>query len=263
MIFYKSQGSASKMKKTLFLTTSILSLFFFLASSAKAACFVHYYSCDTSDVCCDFPTWQCSEGYCRDNQPHCGQYPYPCCSSPNPQCITGENCTNGYCLASCGVSGGRCCEVPPHSYYCQTTGEVCNSGGYCVAPTPTSPPSVPDDGGSRRDGGESEEGIDFNKIKDALVTAVPGIKSEFLPDSSPNVSGIISIILPYLFVIAGLLLLFYLIYGGFHMMIAANDEKGLAEAKGKITNALVGFMLLFVSYWLVQILGHIFGITIF
>jgi hypothetical protein len=47
------------------------------------------------------------------------------------------------------------------------------------------------------------------------------------------------------------------------MMIAANDEKGLAEAKGKITNALIGFLLLFVSYWLVQIIGHILGIQIF
>jgi len=273
------------MKKTLFLTISILSFFFLLASSAKAACFVHYYSCDASDVCCDFPTWQCSEGYCRDNQPHCGQYPQPCCLSPNPQCITGENCTDGYCQTAtptpscgqhgqqccptepkcifsseiclggscypppapypCGNSGDRCCEDQP---YCHTVGEVCTSDGYCLTPTP-----APESGG----------GIDFTKIKEALVTAVPSIKSEFLPDSSPNVSGIISIILPYLFVIAGLLLLFYLIYGGFHMMIAANDEKGLAEAKGKITNALVGFLLLFVSYWLVQILGYILGIQIF
>jgi len=47
------------------------------------------------------------------------------------------------------------------------------------------------------------------------------------------------------------------------MMIAANDEKGLAEAKKKITYALVGFLLLFVSYWLVQILEYILGISIF
>jgi len=80
--------------------------------------------------------------------------------------------------------------------------------------------------------------------------------------ASSQVGTIISTILPYLFVIAGLLLLFYLIYGGFHMMIAANDEKGLAEAKGKITNALVGFVLLFLSYWLVKLVGFILGIQI-
>ena len=117
-------------------------------------------------------------------------------------------------------------------------------------------------GGSGASGGDNA--IDFESITRNLKPTL-GIKDVFLPSSSTstNVGGIITIILPYLFVIAGLLLLFYLIYGGFHMMIAANDEKGLAEAKGKITNALVGFLLLFISYWLVQILGHIFGIAIF
>jgi len=104
--------------------------------------------------------------------------------------------------------------------------------------------------------------IDFGEIQKG-VTINPQFRVTNESTSASKVGGIISLILPYLFVIAGLLLLFYLIYGGFHMMIAANDEKGLAEAKGKITNALIGFLLLFVSYWLVQILGHIFGIQIF
>lgn len=104
--------------------------------------------------------------------------------------------------------------------------------------------------------------IDFNKLKEALITVAPDIKPIFLPGPTTNVGEIISIILPYLFVIAGLLLLFYLIYGGFHMMIAANDEKGLVEAKGKITNALTGFILLFISYWLVKLIGFVLGISI-
>ena len=121
-------------------------------------------------------------------------------------------------------------------------------------------PQVKADSGASGDEGS----INFGQVQ---ATGFPGLKDAFkIPSgatAASKVGGIISTILPYLFVIAGLLLLFYLIYGGFHMMIAANDEKGLAEAKGKITNALVGFLLLFVSYWLVQILGHIFGIQIF
>lgn len=104
--------------------------------------------------------------------------------------------------------------------------------------------------------------LNFEEIQKG-VTINPQFRVTNESTAASKVGGIISMIMPYLFVIAGLLLLFYLIYGGFHMMIAANDEKGLAEAKGKITNALVGFMLLFVAYWLVQILGHIFGIAIF
>ncbi len=100
--------------------------------------------------------------------------------------------------------------------------------------------------------------IDFGKIQEAI----PSLKPEFKGGAS-SVGAIISLILPYLYIIAGLMLLFYLLLGGFHMMTAGSDEKGLVEAKGKITNALIGFLLLFVSYWLVQILGHILGMQIF
>jgi len=100
--------------------------------------------------------------------------------------------------------------------------------------------------------------IDFDQLNDAI----PGLKTPFQPTSAPNVGEIVDTILPYLFVVAGLILLVMLIYGGFHMMIAANDQKGLQEARGKITNALVGFLLLFISYWLVQIMGVIFGVDL-
>lgn len=102
------------------------------------------------------------------------------------------------------------------------------------------------------------QAIDFNQLKDAI----PSLKPEFQPGGG-DVAGIINIIIPYLFVIAGLILLFMLIYGGFHMMVAANDPKGLQEARAKITNALVGFLLLFISYWLVQIIEVIFGVSFF
>lgn len=100
--------------------------------------------------------------------------------------------------------------------------------------------------------------IDFNQLNNA----VPGLKSVFTQGAS-GVMPILSDILKYLYVFAGLLLLFYLIYGGFHMMIAAKDEKGLVEARGKITNALVGFLLLFLSFWIVQIMEYVLGIQIF
>ena len=187
-----------------------------------------YQTHDQPCVSSDLPAsrWKCVGGNC-----------YPCTASES--CLY-EN--SSMCNQAC-TSPPTSTPIPPRS-----------------TATPTPPPF--DGGGSRRDGGASEEGIDFEGIAKDLKPTL-GLKDIFLPGPATNVTEIISAILPYLFVIAGLLLLFYLIYGGFHMMIAANDEKGLAEAKGKITNALVGFMLLFVSYWLVQILGYILGIQIF
>lgn len=75
-----------------------------------------------------------------------------------------------------------------------------------------------------------------------------------------TIGTVFTAILPWIFTIAGILLLLYLLYGGFHLMISGGDPKVVAEAKGKITNALVGFIIIFVAYWLVSIVGQIFGL---
>lgn len=76
----------------------------------------------------------------------------------------------------------------------------------------------------------------------------------------PTIGGILSALLPYIFVLAGLMLLIYLILGGFQLMTSGGDPKATEAAKGKITNAVVGFLIVFLSYWLVQILQTIFGL---
>ncbi len=102
--------------------------------------------------------------------------------------------------------------------------------------------------------------IDFGALGQQL--GVAGLKEPFLTGSANNVSEIVNILLPYLFVFAGLLLLSYLIAGGFQLMTSANNEKGVAAAKAKITNAVIGFLLLFVSFWLVQIIEVILGVQL-
>lgn len=78
-----------------------------------------------------------------------------------------------------------------------------------------------------------------------------------------NLGDIISAVIPYLFGAAGFLLLLYLIWGGFSYMLSGGDPKAAESAKQKITNALVGFVIIFVAYWLVQLLGMMFGISQF
>lgn len=97
--------------------------------------------------------------------------------------------------------------------------------------------------------------IDF----DALRGALPARPDSLVTRSDLKVGVIISELLPYLFVLAGLALLVYLIYGGFQLMTSGGDPKAMESAKGKITNAIVGFIIIFVAYWLMQILQIIFG----
>ncbi len=75
-----------------------------------------------------------------------------------------------------------------------------------------------------------------------------------------NLGAVISALLPYLFTGAGLLLLLYLIFGGLQLMLSRGDPKAVESAKGKITGALIGFVIVFVAYWLVQIIASILGL---
>jgi len=80
--------------------------------------------------------------------------------------------------------------------------------------------------------------------------------------ANATIGDIFSAALPLVFVFAGLGVFIYIIYGGLHLMISGGDPAGIAEAKGKITNALVGFLIIFCSYWLIQILEIIFHLKI-
>jgi hypothetical protein len=90
---------------------------------------------------------------------------------------------------------------------------------------------------------------------ECIINPPPGFKAEFT-----SIGTIISALLPYLFVLAGLMLFVYLILGGFQLMTSGGDPKRAESAKGKITGAVIGFIIIFVSYWLVQILQVIFGL---
>ena len=104
--------------------------------------------------------------------------------------------------------------------------------------------------------------IDFEKMQDAI----PGLKNQFKFTNNESAlgkfGGIITSILPYIYVAGGFALFFFLVSGGLQMMTSASNEKGVTAAKNKITSALVGFILLFVSYWLVKIIEIIFGVNL-
>ncbi len=77
-----------------------------------------------------------------------------------------------------------------------------------------------------------------------------------------NLGEIISEGLKVVYVLAGIILLVYLIMAGFQMMTGANDPKAKESAGKSITNAVIGFFILFVSYWVIQIVEVVLGISI-
>lgn len=76
-----------------------------------------------------------------------------------------------------------------------------------------------------------------------------------------TIGDIVSVLLGYIFPIAGLLMLLYLLYGGFQFLTSAGNPQKAQAAKGAITMAIVGFIIIFAAYWITQLLGRILGLS--
>lgn len=98
------------------------------------------------------------------------------------------------------------------------------------------------------------------KVGDYNIPDIPGTK---FPVATASLGSIITELLKYLFPLAGLALFAYLVWGGFSFLTSGGDPKAMEQAKGKITNAIVGFLIIFLAYWIVQIFEFIFKISVF
>lgn len=86
--------------------------------------------------------------------------------------------------------------------------------------------------------------------------AIPGTGTRF---GGGQIGFIIGAAVPYIFAAAGIGLLLMIISSGFTMMLAAGDAKKLEAGKSRLTQAVVGFLIVFAAYWIVQLAGVIFG----
>ena len=102
-----------------------------------------------------------------------------------------------------------------------------------------------------------------------LALKIPGY-SQDIPENQTGLqkftgkapADIVNSLVQYLFVIAGLILLFLLIFGGFELMTSAGDPEKIKKAQAKITSAIVGFLIIFLSYWIAQALGIMLGFNL-
>jgi hypothetical protein len=78
-----------------------------------------------------------------------------------------------------------------------------------------------------------------------------------------TIGDVLTALLPYIFVLAGIILFGYLIMGGFAFLTSAGDPEKIKTAQKKLVNAIIGFVIIFAAYWLVQILEEVLGIGIF
>lgn len=76
--------------------------------------------------------------------------------------------------------------------------------------------------------------------------------------------ALVTVIVQNAFVLAGVISFLLLVFGGFGVIIAAGsgDTKQLEKGKQTITYAVLGLILVVTSYWIIQIIETVSGISL-
>lgn len=75
-----------------------------------------------------------------------------------------------------------------------------------------------------------------------------------------SIGSIFNILLPIIFSIAAIILFFILMWGGFDLVMSRGEQEKISAARSKITAGIIGFVLLVLSFFLVQVLSYVFGL---
>lgn len=212
------------------------------------------------------PVYECLPGYrsvegnggfyfCHANAvPLCGGYSYPAGGLNTVPCVHPISAIE---VAQC-ASGFELDNLQGSVLNCKRIGQTDSA----PQPEPIDPNlGSPDDGLVT---GEFLYDIDpLNPTSghqgEGLVNAAQQLL-RFITFQSP--AGILNTLIPYLFVFAGLILFVMLLWGGFEMLTGAATPKSTEAGKQRITAALIGFILLFISYWIAQIVQFITGVNV-
>lgn len=98
------------------------------------------------------------------------------------------------------------------------------------------------------------------------LLAQVNIQDNFPPATKFTTPGaLISVILKNVYTLAGILLLVLLIFGGFSVIMGAGqgDPKKAGQGKKAATAAVIGFLIIFTSYWIIKLVEFITGVNIF
>lgn len=78
-----------------------------------------------------------------------------------------------------------------------------------------------------------------------------------------NLSKLLNQVLPTVMVVASLVCLAILLTGSFTYVTSSGEPEKIKKARNTITYSIMGLILIFLSYLMVQVVSYITGITLF
>ncbi len=98
--------------------------------------------------------------------------------------------------------------------------------------------------------------LSYNLVMNLLAI---NIQEDFAPAQKFNdIGSVVSLITTNLFLLAGIILFIGIILGGFKLMTGGTSDQ-LESGKKTLTYSAIGFILIFVSYFLVQVIYKVLG----
>ena len=86
------------------------------------------------------------------------------------------------------------------------------------------------------------------------------LKSPFTSLPITTLGDVINIIVFMVYPLAGIVLLLFIILGGYDLLLSGGDKQKVESGQKRITAAITGFFLLIISYLVVRLIVLIFGI---
>jgi hypothetical protein len=90
-----------------------------------------------------------------------------------------------------------------------------------------------------------------------------GSASEFTKLSGIQFGNIISASISLILIVAAILFFFMLVIGGIKWILSGGDKGATEAARNQITAALIGLVVVFAAWAIANLIGSLFGITIF
>jgi len=73
---------------------------------------------------------------------------------------------------------------------------------------------------------------------------------------------LISLITNNILIVASIILFFFILIGGLTMILNAGDSDKQKQGMQTITNAIVGYLIVFAAYWIIRIIEGLTGLQI-
>ncbi len=87
-------------------------------------------------------------------------------------------------------------------------------------------------------------------------------ETQTVQDVFPKPANLLNLIVKNIYVIAGIILFFFIIAGGLGIILNAGNPDKQKQGSKTLSSAIAGFIILFTSYWIIRIIETLTGIQI-